>query len=163
MSPANRIVLSAHKAMRGELPVERRKGGWCLQTTRLVLEHALGWADGELYRRFPDQVEGATPAPRNYWARDIQRSLRAAGWGVPLAEAAPGDLLAYWKAAQNEYGDYVGHIAILLEHGWVFENINPVYRAGSGAFSNAALSLTPLAVWVAAKDVEAFRVPEEIL
>ena len=147
--------------MRGELPVPRVSSGYCLRTTRMVLEHALGWADEELYRRFPNKIETLTPvATRSYWARDIQRSFREAGWGIPLSEVQPGDILAYWRAAKNEYGEYVGHIALLDPHRFIFENVNPVYREGTGAFSSGALSLTPLKAWGVGQDIEAFRVPE---
>jgi len=160
MSVNDRIVESIYAAIRSEVAVPRIEGGWCLRTVRKVLEHALGWEDEELFKRFPNKIETKRPHPRPYFARDIQRSLRDADWGVPLAEAQPGDVLAYWKAAPNEYGDYVGHIGIVAYGGFVFENINPAYRAGWGAFSSGALSLTPLALWVDDKDVEAFRVPE---
>lgn len=148
--------------MRGEVPVPRVSGGWCMRTTRMVLEHALEWPDEELYKRFPAKIDTVTPS-RPFWARDVQKSFREASWGVPLTEAQPGDVLAYWRAARNEYGEYVGHIALMARDGLVFENIDPLYRQGYGAFASGALSLTPLSAWAAGKEVEAFRIPEGLV
>jgi hypothetical protein len=160
MSTGERIVASAYAAMRGDLPVPRTTPGYCLRTVRIILEDALGWADEELYARFPDKVPSNRPHPRPYYSRDIQASLRKAGWGVPLSEIEPGALLFYWQAARNNYGDWVGHTGIYAGHGFVLENIDPKYREGFGAFSSGALSLTPLTAWVGVRDVEAFKVPE---
>ncbi len=142
--------------MRGEIPVPRTTSGYCLRLVRQVLENALGWADEELYERFPNKIETKTPHPRAFWARDIQRSLRDAGWGVALIDRQPGDLLFYWRAALNGYGDYVGHTGVLLPGGFILENINPIYRIGTGAFATGALSLTPSSTW-GLGEVEAFR------
>jgi len=147
--------------MRGELDVPRVTSGYCLRLVRIVLENALGWPDEELYRRFPNKIETNTPQPRPFWSRDVQRSLRDADWMVPLEERQPGDILAYWRAALNTHGDYVGHIGILLPGGFILENIDPAYRAGLGAFSSNALSLTPADRW-GLGEVEAFRVPDGV-
>lgn len=164
MGVSERIVTSVYAAMRGALPVPRRESGYCLRLVRIVLENALGWPDEELYRRFPDQVESNTPKPRAFWARDIERSFRDEGWSIPLTEAQPGDIAAYYDAAPNEWGDLVGHIAILMpgDDGnlWVFENIDQKYREGRGAFSSGALSLTPMVAWGIGREIEVFRVPE---
>ncbi len=162
MSANERIVESAYAAMRGEIPVPRTTSGYCLRLVRMVLENALGWDDEELYVRFPNKIETNTPQPRPFWARDVQRSFRDAGWGVPLAERQPGDLLFYWRAALNEHGDYVGHVGILLPGGFIFENIDAKYRYGTGAFNSSALSLTPSSTW-GLGEVEAFRVPEGVV
>lgn len=164
MDLSERIVHSVYKAMRGALPVPRQESGYCLRLVRIVLENALGWPDEELYRRFPNQVEGNTPKPRPWFARDIERSFRDEGWGVPLSEAQPGDIAAYYDAALNEYSEYVGHIAIVMpgDDGnlWIFENIAPEYREGRGAFASGALSLTLFDAWGIGKAIEIFRVPE---
>jgi hypothetical protein len=161
VSANDKIVESVYAAMRGEIEVPRITSDYCLRAVRMVLEHALGWADEELYARFPNKIESNTLHPRPFWSRDIQRSLREAGWGVALTSRQPGDLLFYYRAAMNEQGDYVVHTGILLPGGFIFENINPKYRQGTGAFSSGALSLTPSSTW-GMGEVEAFRVPERL-
>lgn len=156
-----RIVESIYAAMKGEIDVPRQNGGWCLRAVRKVLENALGWGDEELFDRFPKKIETLTPEPRAFWARDIQRSFREAGWTIPLSEAIPGDVVSYWQAARNEYGEYVGHIALVSPHGYVFENVNPEHREGiAGVFTDGALSLTPFQSWGTGEEIEAFRVPK---
>lgn len=161
------IVNAVHASMQGYISVPRQSGGWCLRTVRQVLEHALGWPNEHLYKVFPDQVESKRPQPRPFYARDIQRSFRDAGWGIPLAALEPGDILTYWDAAPNSWGDKVGHIAIAMpghngRPAWVFENISPAYREGWGAFSSEALSLTPITPWLKGRSVEVFRVPDSL-
>lgn len=157
------IVAAAYAAMRGGVDVPRLQGGWCLRTVRRILEHALDWPEEELFRRFPAQVESAKPKPRAYWARDVQASFRAAGFGVPATETLPGDVVAYWRAAQNDEGDYVGHIGVRLPGGFVLENIDAKYRLGTNALADGALSLTPFKAWSEGREVEAFRLQEGAL
>ncbi len=161
------IVDAVHAAMQGYVDVPRVTSGYCLRLVRKVLEHALGWPDEHLYARFPSKIVTVTPSPRAFWARDLQRSFRDAGWGVSVDGLKPGDIVFYWRAARNAYGDYVGHVGVVMpgqggHPAWVFENINPTYREGYGAFSSDALSLTPLTAWMTGKDVEAFRVPDDV-
>lgn len=161
------VVNAGWAAVQGFIDVPRQSGGWCLRATRKIIEHALGWPDEELYARFPSKIETITPSPRAFWARDIQRSFRDAGWGVSVDGLKPGDIVTYWRAGKNEYGDYLGHIAVVMpgydgHPAFVLENIDKRYREGYGAFSSGALSLTPLTPWMQDKEIEVFRIPDSV-
>lgn len=165
MNASEKIVEAALAGVRGEISLPRAlPGGWCLRMTRVVIEKAFGWQDGELYWRYPAKLSTKTPEPRNYWARDIQASFRAAGYGVSTFDAMPGDVICHWRAAKNQYGDYVGHVGILVPFAGgemrLLENIHPTHRESFGAFANGALSLTPWERWKEGREVECFRLPE---
>lgn len=146
VTPNERMLRSCWRAVAGTLPLPEH-AGWCLQLVRLVVEDAFdlpafGWYAWRTLLAGGRHDHDTTP-----WARDMERSLRAAGMLVPLprygsvadpqryalvdeAEGAlPGDLLFRWDTGRDSAGAYVGHVGVLLPHGLVLENINPAYRS----------------------------------
>lgn len=149
----NRLILnSAHQALRGDLKVVDHASGFCLRAVREVLEHAFLMKPHAFYATYlSHRVERYQNDNTDPWARDMERSLRAQGMAVPIAERLPGDLVFQWKAAPTGsrspegHPNYYGHVGILLERDLIFENINPKYRPGG--FTRQMLSLTPYDRW----------------
>jgi hypothetical protein len=153
----DRIVLTAWRALRGDVPVATASG-FCLKVVRQVLEAALGMRDGQFYDEHVHEWVQPSGYDRSFghWARDAERSLRHAGMAIQPAEVLPGDLLFKYDAAEvsealwrkyfpgrpYEPGVHVGHVRILLTPDVVFENIRPSYRP-SAYLRRGNLSLTP--------------------
>ena len=160
MSVNDRIVESGYRVLRGELTVPR-SAGLCLQMVRLVVEDACDLAPYGFYRWRTHVVERAATDDDSPWARDMERSLKAAGMAVAeptpnpktredryvsmmhLASVAePGDLLFRWDVAQTRAGTWIGHVGILMPGNLVLENIAPSSRPES--FQRQSTSLTPI-------------------
>lgn len=147
MDTNQNICDTAWAAMRGEVNVYDDTPGMCLATVRQVLEASVlePWT---LYRDYVQewvQPEGYDRS-NGHWARDCERSLRDLGMAVKGDRARPGDLLFNWRAAWSDrWGAYIGHVAILLDHDLVFENVAPQYRPHSA--HRGSLSLTPREYW----------------
>lgn len=153
------IVDAGWEAVAGRLRVPSDPG-LCLALVRIVVEHALGMPSHSWYRwRTQAAMENATDVP---WARDMERSLRAAGMAVdgprygPLGDperyvgedaALPGDLLFRWDAARLRSGAYVGHVGVLLDRGLVLENVAPDQRHASDGMWRGPTRLTPVGAW----------------
>lgn len=151
------ILASAVALLEGDVEAPE-EGGYCLQLVRLVIEDGFGWKPHEFYARYWDKKvrRGQGDSDLVPWARDLERSLRAADFGVLfppegeryvpsttiLKDGKPGDLLFRWDTALSEGGEYIGHVGILMSDGLVLENINPGYRPYS--FKNGATALTPV-------------------
>lgn len=121
--------------------------GWCLAYARRVVELAYGWPAGHFYTLWGRERVDRAPGPPAgaWWARDMERSLRNLGYGVPAGQALqPGDLLFYWRAALNQHGVYVGHVGVLTHGDLVAENVSPAYRPHSLRRPGSVLLLTPL-------------------
>lgn len=132
----------------------------CLATIRHVIEQGMGWKPYHLYEHYITewvQPEGY-PKGDGHWARDFERSARNLGWQIDLQEMQPGDILCHWQAAwSNRWGAYIGHIGVLLERDYVFENISARYRSHS--FMSGALALTPLESFPV---TSIFRIPDSV-
>ena len=141
MDTNERIVLAAWAAYRGDYPTEMRPF-YCLKFVRQIVEHALSAPSGEFYRRFLVRASSRKPEGTNPllepWAVDLEASVKLLGLAVPLEERRPGDLLFNHEAAKP-----YGHVAILLEHDLVAENVKASYRPYSGIFPGSK-ALTPL-------------------
>ena len=79
---------------------------YCLRLVREIVEHAYGWAPNEFYQRYWTHrvEENRSGEP---WARDLERSLRAAGYQVATPQA--GDLVFNHRIAWP-----YGHAGIML-------------------------------------------------
>ena len=147
---ARGIVRAGWEAVRGELPTPNEYG-YCLKLVRLIIERAMGWQDSELYRRYVDRTWVAPPDyphASGHWARDLERALRDAGMAVSGDRSRPGDILCNYEAAWSaRWGASIGHVAVLLDHELVLENVNPAFRAHRHAAVVGALCLTPRAAW----------------
>ena len=161
MVSSNELVVdSAYKVLRGEMTVPT-EAGYCLQLVRLVVEDAFDMHSHEWYNWLTYPVERAPGDDRSPWARDMERSLNAAGMSiaaptsapktiedryVPMVELAsvtqPGDLLFRWDVAKTKAGTFIGHVGVLLPGGMVLENVSPGSRPNS--FRRNVTSLTPL-------------------
>jgi hypothetical protein len=138
-------------AMSGQWTPEPEPG-YCLKTVRQTVETALGWESGEFYARYRTHVveENDTGVP---WARDLQRSLRLAGYGVPYEGRQPGDLLFTHKLAPQ------GHTGVLLSRWHMLENTN----SSRGVFVSGANRVSYLPEFpVLPEHVEIFRLPSEL-
>lgn len=124
--------------------------GFCLRAVREVLEATFSI---QLYRDYVhDRVERNRNDSWDWWARDVERSLRNRGMAVSnIDDRLPGDILFHWRSAPtgtvNAQGhpNYYGHVGILMPGDLIFENINPKHRTLS--FNRAMLSLTPYESW----------------
>jgi len=150
-----RVVESAYRLIRGELRAPA-SAGLCLMLARLVVEDAFGLPSHGWYRWLTHRVEREPGDDTDPWARDMERSLRAGGFGVaepaageryvssvalaPVCEA--GDILFRWDVAKTRQGTFVGHVGILMPGEMVLENIGPASRKRS--FFNGPTALTPL-------------------
>ena len=141
MDTNERITRAAWAALKGDYPTETRPF-FCLKFVRQVVEHALEQPSGDFYQRFLVRASSRKPEGTNPlldpWAVDLEASVKHLGLAVPLEERRPGDLLFNYEAAKP-----YGHVAILLEHDLVAENIAPKYRPKSGIFPGSK-ALTPL-------------------
>ena len=161
MTPNQRIVASAHAAIRGELNLPTQPG-LCLAMVRVIIEHAFGWPSHEWYRWRTITVKRSPGANQDPWARDTEASLRAARMDVVLpragppgdptryvdlseADPEPGDLLYRWDTAKAATGEWIGHVAIYLGHELVLENIDP--RARPGSMNRGPTVLSRLGAW----------------
>ena len=153
-----RIVESGFAALRNEVSLPLAPE-YCLTLVRLVLEDALGLEPLGLYARWRTHIT-PRPAGDDYapWARDMERSLRAAGMEVPmprgggpgadvdryvvldLALLQPGDLLFRWDSP-----DPRGHVGILMPGGLVLENAS--VRNRPDALARGSTVLSPLGTW----------------
>lgn len=137
------IVKTVHAVMRGELDVEMRPG-FCLKVVRQIIESACDMPSHTLYKDYVTEWVQPAGYPRDngHWARDFERSLRNKGMAIDPGDAAPGDILCRWDTAwSNAWGAYIGHVAIVMPDGFVFENVNPKYR--KHPMARAALVLAP--------------------
>jgi hypothetical protein len=145
-TPNGKILESAWRAVRGDLAVNLEHG-FCLDLVRGLLADAFDGPWSFLYDSYVTewvQPEGYDQIHGGHWARDAEKSLRDLGMGVH--EEEPGDLLFDWRRAwSKEWGVYVGHVAVLVDHGLVLENVDPQYR--TIASHRGALCLTPRATW----------------
>jgi hypothetical protein len=154
------VVDSAYKVLRGEMTVPT-EAGYCLQLTRLIVEDACNLEPWGFYKWRTHIVERAPTDDTAPWARDMERSLNAAGMSiagpmldpkvredryVPMVVLAslvePGDLLFRWDVARTRAGTFIGHVGILLPGGVVLENVSPGSRPNS--FRRNVTSVTPL-------------------
>lgn len=162
-TPGDLIAAAALDVMRGKVKGVPADDGMCLAFVRVVVQHALGLTFDEFYAhgvRVESKVQN-----RPWWARDMERGLRAKGWhvrtprwgpdGDPARYAVteerylrPGDLLFRWDTAENAFGEHVGHVGIYMGGGLVMENIAPKYRHNSARLArHHSVSLTPLGDW----------------
>jgi hypothetical protein len=139
---ALRVITSA-----GATPAERRilgvRRGYCLMLVRLIVEGALGWSDGDLYRRFGVARTTRGAATRTDWswfAADMEASAKRLGWPVPVADRRAGDLVF-----SHELAAPVGHVAVLLTPSLMLEAADPARRPR--AFSRGDLCITPFGAW----------------
>ena len=123
------IVLAATLALNGR--VAEPTPNYCLRLVREVVEHALGWEPYTFYAVFwTHRVEqNRTAEP---WARDLERSLRAAGYAVRVGQA--GDLVFNHQLAWP-----YGHAGILITPNLVLD----VWPHATGP----PLRLVPIAEW----------------
>ena len=124
-----RIVLAAALALNGVIATPQPH--YCLRLVREIVEHAYGWAPNEFYRVFWTHrvEENRSGEP---FARDLERSLRAAGLQVPTPQA--GDLVFNHHVAWP-----YGHAGIMLSDILVLD-VWPGARA-------PPLRLTPVRDW----------------
>lgn len=161
MSAANPAILkAAHAHIRGDL-AGPKESGMCLSLVRQIVERACYQGRYEWYSRYLtrpiERVDGAPSAVAEPWARDMERSLRAAGMALELLtngryvttdsrHLLPGDLLFRWDAAPTTKAllepRYIGHVGVLLEGQLVLENIAPANRKNS--FQRRVSALTAL-------------------
>ena len=141
------IVSAAYQVIRGEIP-EPTAPGYCLRLVRTVIEHAVYEGRYRLYEQvLKRRVDPDLRASNDPYARDLEANLRDFGMDVPGLERAdgppgdparyishiqssiasgvilPGDLLFRWDVVRDQNGVFVGHVAILLDHGLVLENV----------------------------------------
>ena len=140
------IVDAAWQALDDEtLP---NKGGYCLMTTRMIVERALGLGDGGFYRTYLEGHPKAAPdVPRSWWARDAHKILRDTHrYGVPVEERMAGDLVFNYAVAPSEIykGFDIGHVGILIDTNTVLENGG----ANRGIAQFGAIHLTRLKRWL---------------
>lgn len=138
-------VAAGHRLRAGSVDLHTEHG-WCLAATRRIVELAHRWSDGAFYRRFgTERVERPAGVPATaWWARDLERSLRNAGYAVPgIEDAEPGALLFNYQAAPFR-GVFIGHVGILTHGDLVLENINPEHRPRSLRRAGSTMVLTPL-------------------
>ena len=123
------VVLAAALAINGVIAPPQ--GHYCLRFVRQVVEHAYGWAPMEFYRQFWTHTveENRSGEP---WARDLERSLRNAGFQVH--EPAAGDLVFNYRSAWPK-----GHAGVMLSDVLVLD-VWPSVRGSS-------LRVTPVWVW----------------
>lgn len=123
------IVMAATMAFNGRI-VEPTPN-YCLRLVREIVEHALDMEPYEFYERYwTHRVEENTTIEP--WARDLERSLRAAGYAVytPMA----GDLVFNYRV-----GLPYGHAGIMLTDNLVLD----VWPDATGP----PLRLTPIQDW----------------
>jgi hypothetical protein len=98
-----RIVLAAALAINGGITAQPHH---CLRFVRQVVEHAYGWPPMGFYERYWTHrvEENRSGEP---WARDLERSLRNAGYQVATPQA--GDLV-FNHAVAWPYG----HAGVML-------------------------------------------------
>ena len=149
----NPVVESAYKVLNSELKGPEH-AGYCLQLVRLIVEDAYGMKPYSFYDWRTHVVEREKLDSREPWARDMERSFRAAGMAIDfgderyvnpasiLERCEPGVLLFRWDVAKSQYGTLIGHVGILMPGGMVLENVNPVHRSNS--FVRGVTALTPL-------------------
>ena len=163
MTPNERITQSAYALLRGEIRAEPDQPGLCLALVRVVLEHAFWNGQWALYdRHLSHRVERSPGSSSDPWARDAERSLSRQGMALDLprqpfegdtqryvnldaaaGQLQPGDLLLRWDTALNRYGDYVGHVGILMPGDLVLENV--AHRPGS--LQRGPTTLSRLGAW----------------
>lgn len=104
-------MLSAVMAINGHLGAPQPH--YCLRLVREIVEHAYGWAPMEFYHHFWTHrvEENLTNEP---WARDLERSLRNAGYQV--AHPRPGDLVFNHRLAWP-----YGHAGVMLSDSLVLD------------------------------------------
>lgn len=163
-TPNQRIMDSAHAALRGDISLPA-KSGMCLALVRVVLEHALWggrwhWYDNYLTHSVSDKPAGIMEP----WARDMEASLKEQGMArgahrigpegdpgryvdLALTKPIPGDLLFRWDTAKHESGAYIGHVGIAVHGGLVLENIRPTYRDKRAGLWRGPTRITPLGAW----------------
>ena len=124
------------------------KPGWCLKTTRLIVERALNLGNGGFYTTYLTGHPKASPdVPRDWWARDAHKILRDThAFGVTFEERQAGDLIFNYAVAPSEEfpGHNMGHVALLIDHDTVLENGG----ANRGVKQFGAIHLTPLREWL---------------
>lgn len=123
--------------------------GYCLRVAREVIQAATGWDYDRFYSLLTRRVEGnETGAP---WARSLQRSLRAAGCGVPYDLRRRGLVVA-----NHRLGYPIGHIALIVSRDeagtWVLENT----ASGRGRQIDGFNRLSRLEDWPHVSAVEVF-------
>ena len=140
-----KIVNAAWQALDDEaLP---NKGGYCLMTTRMIVEAALDLGNMGFYRTFLEGYPKADPVvPRSWWARDAHKILRDRGFGVRLEDRQPGDLVFNHAVAPSDVykGFNIGHVGILIDTNTVLENGG----SNRGVQLFGAIHLTPLHRWL---------------
>lgn len=163
-TPGDLIAAAALDVMRGRVAGVPTEEGNCLAFVRVVVQKALSITYDQFYShgiRVESRVKD-----RPWWARDMERGLRAKGWAVPLPRHAGGtkdpsryavlderklrrgDLLFRHDTATNGYGEDVGHVGIYLGGGLVMEQIAPRHRRDSARlYRHDLVSITPLGDW----------------
>lgn len=163
-TPGDLIAKAALAVMRGQVPNTPVESGECLAFVRVVVQRALAISFDEFYSH-GIRVESKTPN-RPWWARDMERGLRAEGWAVntprygPTGDPGryqqtenvrnirPGDLFFRNDTATNRQGEDVGHVGIYMGGGLIMENIDPQYRPYSARLAkDYNVSLTPIGSW----------------
>jgi hypothetical protein len=155
----NPIVKSAWKAIAGDYDIPQGSG-YCLALVRRVVEEAYRMPPHGFYKWRTHTVERKSDL-NIPWARDMERSLRAAGMEVEAPRTGPeldpkryveiyqanlqeGDLLFRWDVARSRTGEFIGHVGIYLGHELVLENINPSNRNARRGMSRGVNRITPL-------------------
>lgn len=156
------IVDSAYAVLRGKL-LPPKTSGMCLSLVRIVVEHALYKGAYVWYERYQtrpiERIDGAPTPKQSPWARDMERSLKAAGMALDVESTGgrylvvagnkhvqPGDLLFRWDAAPTKQArddpKFIGHVGIMLHGEMVLENIDPDLRVSS--FKRGVTAMTPI-------------------
>lgn len=141
-----KIVKTAWHCLKAQnLP---KRSGWCMMTTRMIVERALGLGSMGFYSTYLVGHPKAAPnVPRNWWARDAQKILRDTHrFGVKLEDRMAGDLVFNHAVAPSKdfRGHMIGHVGILIDRDTVLENSGA--RRGVRIYS--AIRLTPLREWL---------------
>ncbi len=98
------IVLAAALAINGTIGLPQPH--YCLRLVREIVEYAHGWPSGHLYELYwTHRVEENTTSEP--WARDMERSLREAGYQVEHPVA--GDIVFNHRVAWP-----FGHVGIMV-------------------------------------------------
>ena len=152
-----KIVDAAWESLKAQdLPTEY---GWCMMTTRMIVERALSLGDYGFYDAYLEGHAKAEPVvPRSWWARDAHKILRDVhGFGVPASERKAGDLVFnYAVAASKQFpGHNIGHVGILLDRDTVLENGG----RGRGVQQFEAIHLTKLSHWCELHQVIRLQAP----
>lgn len=155
MTPNQAITDAALGLLTGRTAEPRNKqgrvvSGLCLAQVRIIVEHALFGGRWHWYAWRTLNADGKPRDETDPWARDMERSLKAAGMALDLprvgppgdptryvdwshpdtrARVHPGDLVFRWDVARHSSGAFIGHVGVLVARDLVIENVNPANRA----------------------------------